>query len=231
VGGVATRREYDGSRPARSRPHWWVVLAVSLSLLAVVAAVAAGRPHPLGEQPGPRTHAALGPSRAGPASSTTTTTSTTVRSSQTPATSPVAGPAPTSAPVTDARVSSGPVVTTTTSTVAASPARGSNVAAAPVQPVVPTESYPGYLQQPDDATANYSFSGQGSMEVSASWTSSSILSLTVTCPAGTQTDEGPSPVTVVLPDADGACGATLKETIVQYDEVPYTLTIGPAEGG
>jgi hypothetical protein len=154
-----------------------------------------------------------------------------VPSSQTPATSTVADRTAASPPLTDARVSSGPVVTTTTGTVAASPARGSNVAAAPVQPVVPTESYPGDLQQPDDATASYPFSGQGSMEVTASWTSSSILSLTVTCPAGTQTREGPSPVTVVLPNADGACEATLKETIVQYDEVPYTLTIGPAEGG
>jgi hypothetical protein len=35
---------------------------------------------------------------------------------------------------------------------------------------------------------------------------------------------------VVIPNADGPCDLVLKETVVQYVGVPYTVTIGP-EGG
>jgi hypothetical protein len=35
---------------------------------------------------------------------------------------------------------------------------------------------------------------------------------------------------VVIPNADGPCDWVLKETVVQYVAVPFTLTIG-AEGG
>jgi len=38
-------------------------------------------------------------------------------------------------------------------------------------------------------------------------------------------------VTVMLPDADGACEVTLKETEVEYDLISYTLTIGPSGAG
>jgi hypothetical protein len=69
------------------------------------------------------------------------------------------------------------------------------------------------------------------MEVSASSTSSTIpLLLTVTCPAGAVDQAGSSLVSVVIPNADGPCDVVLKETVVQYVAVPYTLTIGP-EGG
>jgi hypothetical protein len=88
----------------------------------------------------------------------------------------------------------------------------------------------GYLQQPDDASAHIAFTGEGAMRVSVSWPSTVTLSLSVSCPAGTQTAEGASQVAVVLADADGACDLTLKETLVQYDAVSYTLTIAPAGG-
>jgi hypothetical protein len=35
---------------------------------------------------------------------------------------------------------------------------------------------------------------------------------------------------VVIPNAAGPCDLVLKETVVQYVAVPYTVTIGP-EGG
>ena len=59
---------------------------------------------------------------------------------------------------------------------------------------------------------------------------SAPLLLTVTCPAGTLDEAGSSFVSVVIPNADGPCDLVLKETVVQYVAVPYTLTIGP-EGG
>jgi hypothetical protein len=95
--------------------------------------------------------------------------------------------------------------------------------------VAPIVMY-GNLQQPDDASASYAFTGSGSMQVSASSTSSVPLLLTVTCPDGTLDQAGSSLVSVVIPNADGPCDLVLKETVVQYVGVPYTVTIGP-EGG
>jgi hypothetical protein len=118
--------------------------------------------------------------------------------------------------------------TSTTTTTTAAPAAGSNLAAA-VQTVTPI-TMSGALQQPDDASASYPFTGVGTMQVSASSTSSAPLLLTVTCPAGTLDEAGSSFVSVVIPNADGPCDLVLKETVVQYVAVPYTLTIGP-EGG
>ncbi len=68
------------------------------------------------------------------------------------------------------------------------------------------------------------------MRISASWSPTDSLSLSVSCPDGSQTSEGTSSVAVVIPDADGPCDLTLKETLVQYDAVSYTLTIAPAGG-
>jgi hypothetical protein len=89
---------------------------------------------------------------------------------------------------------------------------------------------PGDLQQPDDASATYTFTGAGPMQVSASSTFSVPLLLTVSCPAGSVDEAGSSLVSVVIPDATGPCDVVLKETVVQYVAVPFTLTIGP-EGG
>jgi hypothetical protein len=68
------------------------------------------------------------------------------------------------------------------------------------------------------------------MRVSVSWSPTTTLSLYVSCPDGSQTGEGTSSVSVVLPDADGACELTLKLILVQYNAVSYTLTIAPAGG-
>jgi hypothetical protein len=68
------------------------------------------------------------------------------------------------------------------------------------------------------------------MRVSASWSPAVALSLSVTCPSGTQTTEGWSSAVVVITDATGACELTLKEIVVQYDAVAYSLSIGAADG-
>jgi hypothetical protein len=68
------------------------------------------------------------------------------------------------------------------------------------------------------------------MQISASSPSATPLSLSVTCPQGGQSVVGSSNIAVVMPETNGPCEATLKETLVQYDAVHYTLTIGP-DGG
>ena len=221
----------DGSEPARRiRPHWWAVLAVAVSLLALVAATAGHR-----DAPGERATAPDKPEKQHqgtstaptPASTTTTSAPEPGPSTVTPPTSPPL--APTSVPTEGSRevvVRSSTSPTTTTTTTA--PAAGASVAAA-IQPTPPIV-IPGDLQQPDDASATYTFTGAGSMLISVSSTSSVPLLLTVTCPAGPVDGAGSSLVSVVVPDATGPCVAVVKETVVQYVAVPFTLTIGP-EGG
>lgn len=227
--GDHANRGPDGGR--RSRPHWWAVLAVSLALLALVAATA-GRSGDGGRR---RNAAPAAPHRSAapnhsPDAPTTTTTLATPTTTTPTVTSPTV-PTTTVPPSETASVvgRQTPAATPTTTPVA-TPSSGTAAAARSAPPVAATQTQQGYLQQPDDASAFFTFTGVGSMQVSASWLPSTTLSLTVSCPSGTVTEEGTSPVTVPIPDADGPCDATLKETIVQYDAVTYTLTTGPSGG-
>jgi len=220
-----------GAQPARRiRPHWWAVLAVSISLLALVATTA-GHPDPPGNRAAApdksaKHHQATSTAPA-PAPTTTTSAPGPGPSTVTPPTSSSLPPATTSTKGARVVVVQSSTATTTTTTTT-SPAGGSSVAAA-VQSAAPIV-IPGDLQQPDDASATYPFTGAGPMQVSASSTSSVPLLLTVTCPAGTVDEAGSSFVSVVIPNATGPCDAVLKETVVQYVAVPFTLTIGPAGG-
>jgi hypothetical protein len=119
-----------------------------------------------------------------------------------------------------------PATPTTTTTTTTRPSTA-GVVTAPTQPVTPLD---GSLQQPDDASATYSFAGQGSVEVSVSWTPSTTLSLTVTCGSDTQVQEGSSSISMLLPDAEGPCDLVLKEMLVQYVAVSYTGMVGPGGG-
>lgn len=229
MGGNVTENGPDALRPRSSRPHWWVVLAVSLALLALVAAATAAHEHAPAQRGGARPIPSGGRdgahARRGPPAGTTTTTST-------PSAPPVTSA--TSAPADDAdsfrAVTAESTTTTTTTTTPPSSTTTTTTQAAP--PIAQTENFSGSLQQPNLSTASYSFSGVGSMQVSASWTpAATTLSVTVTCPAGTLTEEGTSTLSVALPDGDGACETTIKETVVDYAAVSYTLTIGPTPGG
>jgi hypothetical protein len=214
------------------RPHWWAVLAVSLSLFALVAATSAN--HPAGDgraaQPAPANRQEKGSAALPP----TTTTSTTVPpaapvSTVTPTTAAPATTPTYAAPRTVQVVARQPSTNTTTTTTTVPAAAGSNLAAATAQPV-PTTEMNGALQQPDASSASYPFTGSGAMQISATSPSTTPLSLSVACPEGAQTAEGSSPVAVVIVQADGPCEVTLKEILVQYDVVPYVLTIGPYGG-
>jgi hypothetical protein len=230
-----------GPPRARIRPPWWAVLALSVSLLALVAAATSGHSNPTRGRAAAPDHA-TNPHESGstalPPTTTTTTEPAAGPSTVTPPTLPPSSPAttsPTEGVRVVARQTSDTTTTTTTAPTTATTATATTAAAgvsslaAAVQPVTPI-TMSGALQQPDDASASYPFTGVGSMEVSASSTSSAPLLLTVTCPAGTVDGAGSSFISVVIPDADGPCELVLKETEVQYDAVPYTVTIGP-EGG
>jgi hypothetical protein len=219
------------AHPQRIRPHWWAVLAVSLSLLALVAAAASNHSNGhknRGLDAASSDQRATGVPPTAPSTSTSTTANAPTQpvSNVTPTTSaPVAKPATTSY--------GGNVITTPSTTPFTAPTTSTTntttptTVAAPVRPAPQVET--GGLEQPD-STAKYSFTGVGSMQVSASWSPTDSLSLSVSCPDGSLTSEGTSSVAVVIPDANGPCNITLKETLVQYDVISYTLTIASAGG-
>jgi hypothetical protein len=217
-------------QPTRMRPHWWAVLAVSVSLLALVAATS-DHPNPPGNER--VAHSAAANPRKARSTALPPTTTTTAVPGQGPGT--VTPPSSPSVPTTTGTTEGAQVMarqssaTTTTTSTTTSPTGGSNVAATPVQTVATVERV-GDLQQPDDASASYQFAGAGSMQVSASSTLTIPLLLTVTCPLATLSKQGSSTISVVIPNADGPCDVVLKEIVVQYVAVPFTLTIGPQGG-
>jgi hypothetical protein len=207
------------ARPSRGRPHWWVVLAVSLALMALVAAGSAGRQAAIGTQRFPATASPRHHSQQ----AMTTPSTLPGTSPRVPATS---SPLGTALPVVIAGVhvpaNSPSASTTTTSTTG-----GSTLGTA--QPADDTVDE-GYLEPPDDATAEYAFAASGATEVTASWNSAATLSLSVACPSGTQMAQGSTTVSVAAPDTSGECQATLTDLDTGTATVSYSLTIGPATG-
>jgi hypothetical protein len=231
VAGNEREKGLGGARPLRIRPPWWVVLALSLSLLALVAARASdhpgtSRPRLPAESIQP-TH--RGPTRPAPTRTSTTVPPTTTTTAVTAATTPVGAltdtirgnDASTPPPLS-------PTTTTTTPTVTAT--TGPALAAAAAQPAASDFDRLSTLDQPTLASATYAFYGVGSMTVSVTWDYATPLSLTVNCPGGAETVGGLSPLAVVIPNAGGPCDTTLKETLVQYNLVDFTMLIHPTDG-
>lgn len=216
---------------ARGRPNWWVILAVSMALMALLAATSAGS-HGSGPLH-PQTQAS-DTSRVG--------AGRTARHNSAPR-----GTAPTTVPSSALR----PPTTTTTPLPTATLPRpaGSLVAAStttipPATTTVPTtvtaasdQSTPsdrttdqGNLQPPEDASTGFSFQGAGAEEVSVSWGNDVYLSLAVTCPNASQSAGGSSAMAVSLPDAQGTCEATVSEPSSEDTALSFTITIGPSGG-
>jgi hypothetical protein len=239
-GGGPEASEGLRTRVARGRPNWWVILAVSLGLMALLVATAGGTP------PAPRrgggdadTQAAARiPPRAdragtAPVTPTTTTTTTTTGAAAAPLsgatdlassarsteTSGAPGAPPAAAPsVTTTTLAP---ATTTTTTTAAAPS--SSVAADRTQ----TQ---GYLNPPLQSSNQFGFTGTGAMEISVVWSGDTYLTMEVSCPSGDQNVGGTSAMAASLPDASGNCLATVSEPTSESTSLTYTITIGPAGG-
>ena len=237
VGGGLDTAESLRSRVARGRPNWWVILAVSLGLMALLVATAGGTPRtprraggPAAAaariSPRPGTHKGAGPRAVAP--STTTTTSTTA-------------PAPTaarSAGVGTSLLSSGtphvtntppPAVTNVTTTTLAPPATTTTAAPSAALPADRTQTQ-GYLDPPLQTSNGFGFTGTGAMEISVVWSGDTYLTMEVSCPSGSQNVGGTSAMAASLPDATGNCLATVREPAPESTSLTYTISIGPAGG-
>jgi hypothetical protein len=228
VEGIGTT-EGRRSRVARGRPNWWVILAVTLALMALLVATAGnpGRHSPRG------THALTdaptggggGGRKSGPSAASTTTSTSVVPATDvphTPATSLVSsshsgagGGTPTTVP---ASVPTTTVPTTTTTT-----APGAS------QPSDRTQSE-GVIEPPAQRSSGFDFTGTGAMTVSVVWSGATYLTMQVSCPNGSQNVGGTAAMGVTLPDASGSCTATVTEPTSESTALTFTITIGPAGG-
>ncbi len=220
---------------ARGRPNWWVILAVSLGLMALLVATAGGTP-PAARRAGGSAAAARISPRTGthrgagtgvvPTSTTTTTTTaptpppsgsagvgTSLLSSGTPrvATTPLTG-------ATGVTTTTLPPIATTTTT-----------GPAAAVPADRTQTQ-GYLDPPTQTSNQFGFTGTGSMEISVVWSGDTYLTMEVSCPNGSQNVGGTSAMAATLPDATGSCLATVREPASESTSLTYTISIGPAGG-
>ena len=231
------------ARVARGRPNWWVILAVSLGLMALLVATAGSTPRTTrrgGGSAQAAAHIALGSGvhrRAGtngaPLSTTaTTTTTTTPTIAATPPSSGSGAGGTALLSSGTSRVENAPqtaatsVTTTTTTTTQTPPAP-----IAPTEPsAVPADRTQGYLDPPLQTSNQYGFTGTGAMEISVVWSGDTYLNMQVSCANGGQSVGGTSAMAASLPDATGSCLATVSEPASETTSLTYTISIGPAGG-
>ena len=243
VGEGSGTTESVRSRVVRGRPNWWVILAVSLALMALLVATSGNTPHhgggahALGGSTSSDSHGAgAGGSRHKSVSSTTTSTTTTVPSRATTKPTQV-GDSPTVGATSLTSNSrslggSGPPAGNTAApptTTTLPPVTTTTAAAGVAQPAdrSPTEAY---LDPPVDTSDAFSFTGTGAMQVAVVWSGSTYLNLSVSCPSGSQSDGGTGAMQETLPDASGECQATVSEPASESTSLTFTISIGPTGG-
>lgn len=216
-------------RRTRGRPNWWVILAVSLALIALLVETSGrgdnGRPlrvQTAASTRTPATHATTTPPRTDTLPTTTSTTTSTT-------TPPVSASLADKSPASNAHETAdavAPPTTTTTSRPAPTTTTTTNAPAALPAAHSQTE---GYFDPPQNSSGAYTVGGTGPTEVSVLWSAPVYLSMTVTCPSGSQTVGGTGAMELSLPDATG-CQATVSEPSSESTTMTYTLTTGPANG-
>ncbi len=68
------------------------------------------------------------------------------------------------------------------------------------------------------------------MQISVLWSGTTYLTMTVSCPSGSQSVGGTSAMAASLSQASGSCRATVTEPSSESVALTYTISIGPAGG-
>jgi hypothetical protein len=236
-GGGPEGSEKLRSRVARGRPNWWVILAVSLGLMALLVATAGttpatpqrgGAPAEPSARLAHRTGAihAAG-TKAAPLSPTTTTTTTATTAPPSGATDVAAAQRTTG---TSGSISTPQAVAPSVTTTTVAPT--TTTTAADQSPAVAADrtQTQGYLNPPVQSSNQFGFTGTGAMEISVVWSGDTYLTMNVSCPSGDQSVGGTSAMAASLPDASGSCLATVTEPSSESTSLTYTISIGPAGG-
>jgi hypothetical protein len=169
-------------------------------------------------------HGAVRPLRSDDVPMTfSTTTSTTAP----PATAPVAA----HTPAVDVHTTGTNVVppASTTNTTSGPPPTTTTTTATPAALPADRTQTDGYLDPPLQNSGVFAVAGSGPTEVSVVWSTPVYLSMTVTCPGGSQTVSGTTAMATSLPDASG-CQATVSEPPSESSSLTYTVTMGPVGG-
>jgi hypothetical protein len=213
-----------------------VILAVSLALIALLVATGGtshtamrhgrqladapagdARKTPNGDQTTHGHGATAHP--PSPAPTTSTTVATSAQSSQRATTTvPVLSTSGPTSPVG----SHVPAATTTT----VSPTTTTTAGPGNSQPADRTQAT-GVIDPPASMSHGYAFSGSGAMQVSVVWSGYTYLTMVVSCPNGSQSVGGTTAMAADLPNAAGACLATVTEPATESVALSYTITIGP----
>jgi len=211
------------TRAPAAKPHWWAVLAVTLSLIALVTAVSASSSHRRAERAG-----VVGAHRSGqrsvPASGgagTAGDVAATTGASRTVSTPTAGAPEPpettTSVPI---ELVTGPMAVPTGSVPPSPPTTTTSLPSS--SPPPPLITYPGYLEYPDNVSATYGLmESTGTLEVSASWNTPDDLELSAQCGQGNpSTLTGPSGLATSV----GSDGSTCRVVLSQLDGDRSTLS-------
>jgi hypothetical protein len=238
LGGRADATEGWRARAARGRPNWWVILAVSLGLMALLVATAGGTPRATRRGGGSaRTatrialesgaHRRAGTKGASLSTTATTTTTTTPTVAAPPSSGSAGGGTALLSSGTPRVVSTPPpAATSVTTTTQAPPAPTTTTEPS----AVPAYRNEGYLDPPSETSHQYGFTGTGAMEISVVWSDETHLTMEVSCANGSQSVGGNSAMAASLPDATGSCLATVSEPAPETTPLTYTISIGPAGG-
>jgi hypothetical protein len=201
------QRSRRHSERASARPTWWVLLAVSMAVMALVFARSPGTIHrsDSGSLSNPMNDLHVGKSS----------------NSSTP-----------QIPVL-AKASTPPDQASSTTTLPLQPSPSESQPGSFVQPGPTTapvnravQSFAGYLSYPDNVVSSYPVSGgAGEVTAVASWTTVATLQLSISCPAGQRSISGTSIATVSMPVTAAPCTVALSEVTAHVGPVAYDITV------
>lgn len=206
---AANRRGRRRSERASTRPTWWVLLAVSMAVMALIFARSAGTTH--------RSNSASVPSPSNPpkfvkrSGGSATQTPELKRLSPIP-TQPSSSNAVGTPKLAGGGVSASPSSPTSTSTT--------------VTTRTTVDSYPGYLSYPYNVVSSYPIVGAaGSITASATWPANATLDLSISCPSGQRSSVGTSTASVSMATTTSPCTVRLSEEPAVPEPVAYDLTV------
>jgi len=179
------------------RPNWWILLAISLALIAIIFSHLAASPPPQESL------------------HTSSTTTSTVGTVDHPSDSPVPHP-----------VAVDPPPQTSTSVTPPTTYGGQTTTTLVIQPQVTTETFPGYLNFPENIVSTIPLTSRnGPVTASATWNGGASMDLGIQCGSAQEQSSGTSTATVHLDNASAACIVTISEAIPIGVPVSYTVTV------
>jgi len=97
----------------------------------------------------------------------------------------------------------------------------------PTLPVTPTvDSYPGYLEYPENVMSSFPVAPiTGEISATASWSTGATLELSISCPPDRRASTGSSETSVSMLTSNSGCIVALKELGITVQPIPFTLTI------